>query len=166
MVGAALAWSAPAWRAWNLGGRADTAADAAAVSALAAGVALAAIGLVPRDRLLGPHMGVVDTAFSLLLAFMAALSVVQIRNGAPRSLWITNVVALAVLAVYVVTVLRAGLREPATLRFAIVAQKVAVGVALADIGLQAGALSRVAAPRAEAPAPGAISSCPVGADAP
>ncbi len=144
-VGGALAWSAPAWRAWDGRGRAVAATDLMVLSSLLAGVGFAAVGVVPQDRLLGPHNFVVDAAFGLLLVFMASLTVVQWCNGAPRRLWVTNVVALAILAAYAVLVLGRGAPDPSALRFEIAAQKVAVGVALLDVALQArGLLGRVA----------------------
>jgi hypothetical membrane protein len=141
VVGGALAWSAPAWRAWNGARRAGSAADVTLASAVLAGIGFAAIGLVPQDRLLGLHNFVVDGAFGMLLVFLAALTVVQVRNHAPRALWITNVGTLAVLAADAVFVLGAGVNAPSTLRFQIAAQKVAVGIALLDVVLQAAGLA-------------------------
>ena len=136
LVGGALAWSAPAWRAWNGSGRAATATDVTVMSAVLAGAGFAAVGLVPEDRQLGPHTFVVDVAFGMLLVFVAALTVVQVRNRAPRVLWIANAGALAVLAVYAGFVLGSGTDTPSALTFAIVTQKFAVGIALLDVAVQ------------------------------
>ena len=136
LIGGALAWSAPAWRAWDRAGRATGAADVAVYAAVLAGMGFAAVGAVPQDRFLGPHMAVVDTAFLLLLLFVATLAVVQRRNGAPRAVWITNAVTAVLLAGYTGLVLRTDLADPTSLRVAIVAQKLAIAVVLGDVAFQ------------------------------
>lgn len=155
VVGGALAWSAPAWRVWNGRGRAPVATDVTVLGAAVAGVAFAAIGVVPQDRYTRLHIALVDVAFSVLLVFVAALAVVQVRNRAPRVLWIANVAVLAVLAADVVVVWAVPAPDVAgTMRQEIVAQKVIVVAVLVDIVLQARGLvtsPTTVATRARAP---------------
>ena len=141
LVGGALAWSAPAWRAWDRSGRAVRAADATVLCAVLSGVSFAAVGVVPQDRMLGLHTFVADAAFAWLIAFVGALTVVQFVDHAPRTLRVTNLVVLIVLAGYVLWVLRADLDDPEALRISVVAQKVAVVAALVGVAVQARALA-------------------------
>jgi hypothetical membrane protein len=142
LVGGALAWSAPAWRAWNRTRRATLASAVAVAAAALAGAAFAVVGLTPEDQLLGLHVVVVDTAFVLLLVFVAALAVVQRRNGASRPAWLADTATAGLLALYAVTVLRTDPGSPTALRYQVVGQKVVIGVALLDVAFQARALRR------------------------
>ena len=113
------------------------------MSAVLAGIGFAAVGLTPQNRFLGAHVALTEISFALLLAFVAGLTVVQLRNRAPRTLWIANLALLTLLSVYVgLIVTGSGPGEATTMRHEITTQKLVIAATLLDIALQARGLVR------------------------
>jgi hypothetical membrane protein len=132
-LGGALAAFAWTWRAWAFArGRAGRAGVASAVLGTASGAAFAAIGIVPVDRLLALHNGIVVAAFALLLGFAATIAYVAWRNGVAGAA--ANVAYLAIVATFF-AVASFGPRpdSPHGLEVQVVAQKLVVAASLVQI---------------------------------
>jgi hypothetical protein len=145
-VGIAFAWSAPAWRAWAL--RDDAPIAAAIVSAVAVlvGFGFVAIAVTPRNRDYDAHVVLVQSAFALLLVFVASLLLVQVRNGTAQP-WIgVNLACLLVLVAYVVVAVAGpSVATVSGLRLQVVAQKVVVYASILNLSLQAWGVARLPA---------------------
>jgi hypothetical protein len=144
-IGVALAWSAPAWRTFAARGRALPAAWTASVVAALSGVAFFAVGVTPWNRALDLHMVFVQTGFASLAIFTACLLIVQTRNHAPHPCLASNIVYLALLAIYI-ALFAAGpaYNTIAGLRLQIIAQKLAVYATVLNMTIQAWAVTRKA----------------------
>jgi hypothetical protein len=142
-VGIAFAWSAPAWRAWAIRDDAPIAAAIVGAVAVLGGLGFVAIALTPRNREYGAHVVLVQSAFALLLVFVASLLFVQVRNGTPQP-WIgVNVACLAALAAYVVVAVAGpSVATAAGLRLQVVAQKIVVYASILNLSFQAWGVAR------------------------
>ena len=105
-IGAALVAFAWTWRgfAFQLG-RARLAGHASMVFATASGLAFIGIGLAPLDVVLTLHNTLVVAAFSLLLGYVAAVTILMWCNEVSRARVAVNLCYLALVLGYVAMVL-------------------------------------------------------------
>lgn len=135
-LGLALVAFAGAWRTFAFSrGRARAAGIAAQISGTASGAAFVAIAVAPVNRVLDLHNALVVIAFALLLAYAAAMTVLEWRNaGGARKL-----ASLAYLVVFLAYVFvawlatRAGVTSPHGRALLVISQKAMVGASLAYI---------------------------------
>lgn len=151
-LGAALAAFAPAWPAFAFArGRARRAGVAARWCGAGSGAALVGVAAAPVDVAPVPHAVCVATAFALLLGYVAALAVVAWRNGARRGALALDAACLVTAALYLRSMyawlaLVDGPVSDARWVEVVVAQKVAVGVALLHVVHLAALVRRRLAP--------------------
>jgi len=137
-VGVSLVASSPMWKGViGRPGRAMFFGHAAHLLAALAGICYIGIGVTPWNLMLGVHMFFVQSAFSLLLAFVICLSVLQIQNKWPIRYVASNAIYVAILSGYVFVLFDGPNLE--TLRglvFQVVAQKFIVYVSILNLAYQ------------------------------
>jgi 4-amino-4-deoxy-L-arabinose transferase-like glycosyltransferase len=141
-VAVALAALALALRA--AAARRDRPLGSAAVPlALASGIGFVRAATVPWNRDYEDHMAWVRSAFLLLALFVVLVTVLQVRARADRRVVVLNVAFLVALVAYLLFDVRGpDLSTAAGLRAQVVAQKVIVVLAIADLGALALAARR------------------------
>jgi len=131
-VGAALIAFAWSWRELATRGKARGFGIASAVVGTASGVAFAGIAFAPIDRVLELHNTLVVCAFGLLLAYVAALTIVMWRNAVGRLG--VNVMYVALVAGYVgLVVAGPRLGTPHGFIVQVIGQKVIVYVSMVQV---------------------------------
>ncbi len=142
-VGVSLALFGPAWRAWAARGRVAGMGGVATASAALGGCFLIGAAFRPWDRDYDTHTTLVRAGFGLVFVFIACLTAIQIRNGAPRR-WIgANVLALCALTAYVwVVVYGPSIYVADGLKIQVAMQKAVVYLTVANLGVQGWAVRK------------------------
>ncbi len=137
-VGISLVLSSPIWKHVIAGpGRGMFFGHAAQVLAALAGICYVGIAVTPWNLILGVHMFFVQSAFTLLLAFVISLTVLQMQNKWLLQYIASNLIYIAILSGYVFVLFDGPNLE--TLRglvFQVVAQKFIVYVSILNLAYQ------------------------------
>ena len=117
--------------------RATLLGNAAQFFAALSGICYAGIAVTPWNLALDTHMLFVQGAFTLLLAFVACLTAMQIRNVWPTRYIISNIVYIALLTACVFVLFRGpNLMTLHGLMFQVIAQKIIVYVSILNLAYQ------------------------------
>jgi hypothetical protein len=137
-VGISLAASSSIWKQVIAPpGRRMFFGHVAQVLAVLAGACYIGIAATPWNLMLSVHMFFVQSAFSLLLAFVFCLTMLQIQNKWPFRYVTSNLIYVAILSAYVFVLFDGPNLE--TLRglvFQVVAQKIIVYVSILNLAYQ------------------------------
>ena len=137
-IGISLVASSPTWRRAIVRQRRSTLLGLAAqLFAALSGICYAGIAVTPLNLALDTHMLFVQGAFTLLLAFVACLTAMQIRNAWPARYIVSNIVYIALLTAYVFVLFRGpNLMTLHGLMFQVIAQKIIVYVSILNLTYQ------------------------------
>jgi hypothetical protein len=137
-VGISLAIASPVWKqviAKN--GRGMFFGHAAQVMSMLAGICYVGIAVTPWNLVLGAHMLFVQGAFTLLLGFVACLTVMQIQSGWLARYIASNLVYVVVLTAYVFVLFHGpNLLTLHGLVFQVIAQKIIVYISILNLVYQ------------------------------
>ena len=137
-VGVSLVTSSPMWKkVIGQPGLGIFFGHAAHLFAALAGICYIGIAVTPWNLMLGIHMFFVQSAFTLLLAFVICLTVLQIQNKWPIRYVASNLIYVSILSGYVFVLFDGPNLE--TLRglvFQVIAQKIIVYVSILNLAYQ------------------------------
>src|SRR5438128_7269862 len=138
-IGISLAIASPVWKhVIAKSGRGMFFGHAAQVTSALAGICYVGIAVTPWNLLLDVHMLFVQGAFTLLLGFVACLTVMQIQSGWLARYIASNLVYVVVLAAYVFVLFHGpNLRTRNGLVFQVIAQKIIVYISILNLVYQA-----------------------------
>ena len=138
-IGISLAIASPVWKhVIAESGRGMFFGHAAQVTSALAGICYVGIAVTPWNLLLDVHMLFVQGAFTLLLGFVACLTVMQIQSGWLARYIASNLVYVVVLAAYVFVLFHGpNLRTRNGLVFQVIAQKIIVYISILNLVYQA-----------------------------
>lgn len=145
-LGISLSAASPIWkRVIPTAGRAMFFGHAAQIFSLLSGICYVGIAVTPWNLVLDTHMLFVQGAFTLLLGFVACLTVLQVQNGWPVEYITSNVIYIVVLTAYVFVLFRGpNLLTLKGLVFQVVGQKIIVYVSILNLAYQTLGVRRAA----------------------
>jgi len=137
-VGIGLVVASSAWeRAIAEPGRATFFGRAAQGLSVLAGICYVGIAITPWNLMLGVHMFFVQSAFTLLLAFVICLTAMQIQSKWSIGYIASNLIYVAVLSGYVFVLFGGpNLQTLRGLVFQVIAQKIIVYISISNLAYQ------------------------------
>lgn len=137
-VGISLALASPVWkRVIAKQGHVRFFGHAAQALAVLAGICYVGIAITPWNLMLNVHMFFVQAAFTLLLAFVICLTMMQLQNNWPVRYITSNLIYVVILSSYVFVLFDGpNLETLHGLVFQVIAQKIIVYISIANLAYQ------------------------------